>query len=122
MSLDFWAVKLKDNITKEDWNKENYWDLIEEQDADFECLLSKELSEFILTKNDNHWYQFCVDTVDCFVSGDPICEESKNDINVLSDKLNNFIKENSDYEYTYKEYYYVDANNKNIIKNIQMKK
>ena len=40
-----------------------------------------------------------MDTVGFFVKGDPIHINSKDDINILTDKLNSFIKENPNYEY-----------------------
>ena len=70
MSLDFWAVKIKKDKTEEDFKKGDYWSLIENDEIyDLE---HKDIYEFFLDQDCRVWYNFCLDSVGYFVSGDPI--------------------------------------------------
>lgn len=97
MGLDFWAVKLKKGLKKEDFNFKSHWDLVEEYEIDE--FLDQETLDFVKRWNDKDLYRFCKDTVGFFVDGDAISINSKKDINILADKLNIFINENPDYVY-----------------------
>lgn len=103
MGLDFWSVKLKKDLKKEDFNLKSHWSLIEDNDID--DLLDEETLEFINKKcNDKDLYRLCCDTVDYFVGGEAIYENSESDINTLADKLNEFIGKNPNYEYISNRY------------------
>lgn len=102
MGLDFWAVKIKKGKTKENFTFDDCWSLVE--DEEIHDTIDKDISDFILNQNDKVWYNFCIETVGCFVGGDPIHINSQEDINILADKLNEFIKENPNYEYNHTKY------------------
>lgn len=97
MGLDFWAVKIKKGMTKNNFCFDDCWYLVE--DEEIYPYIDKSISDFILDKDYKDLYNLCMDTVGCFVNGDPIHINSKDDINFLADKLNAFIKENPNYEY-----------------------
>lgn len=97
MGLDFWAVKTKKGLTNKDYRTDNYWDLLEDEEL---CDNTEEgVAEFFNRQNDKDLYRLCKDTVGYFVGGNPIHIKSLEDINTLADKLNDFIKENPNYEY-----------------------
>lgn len=97
MGLDFWAVKTKKGLTNKDYRTNNYWDLLDDEklyDNTGESIL-----EFFNKQNDEDLYRLCKNTVGYFVGEDPINTKSSEEINNLADKLNDFIKENPNYEY-----------------------
>lgn len=101
MGLDFWAVKLKKGLKKDDYYSNNCWNLVENDEID--SFLDKETLNFLERWNDKNLYRFCKDTVGFFVGGDPVDEYSKQDINELANRLNDFIEKNPDYVYKCEE-------------------
>lgn len=118
MGLDFWGVRLKKNVDIKNQNhifkevkyyhpeimkyitgyevNEHIFD-----DSELINYMDDELKAFEDKMNDEDWWHFCKDTVGFFPSGDPICTSSEEDRDKLADKLNEFIKANPNFEYTY---------------------
>lgn len=102
------AVKLKSNLTNNDWNFDNnYWSLCDDNyrywnlitDEEIYDLLPKKIKNFMLYVNCRLIYDFCIDTVGYFIKGNPIYKNSTKDLKMLLDKLLNFIIKNPTYEY-----------------------
>ena len=95
MGLDFWDVKLKENLKEEDYNTCDCWSLI--TDADLEDYTDdKNLKDFIKKKYDRILGEFCHENIGHFIDTDPVSINSKIKLKMLIDDLDIFFRTNSD--------------------------
>lgn len=117
MGLDFWGVKLKKNIKESDFKFKDPWTLIENKEVYEE--LDKDVADFILKANDRELYELSHDFVGYFPISDPISFNSKKQLDIFADKLNEAIKKNPTYEYMIDGFdYYTNEDVRKFIKYI----